>query len=337
MFETLESIFMTEESDLKNLNFLGLTSCPMRQLFRENVENTLQKYKEEKNLTLKCYIPSGCHGNEDVEQLLNNANIDEFPDVFSALGFNDMFNANFVKNLVNKGFFKSTQDKNIHKEFLDAGCLDPEEVYSMYSVSPVLMLVDNKKLGDLPLPKTWADLLNPIYKNNIIISGSEEEIHGDQILYFYKEFGDEGLKTLAKNIKNAWHPVEMSRTAGTSNLEGAAIYILPLFFAKSCPKQENISIIWPEDGALVCPVCIVAKESKLKETDVFTKFLTGVKFGTKCANNYFPALNANVNNNLPPNSKFKWLGWDYIRANNLEELKLKTNEIFIKAWKEHSK
>lgn len=337
MYETLENIPITEESDLKNLNFLGLTSCPMRQLFRENVENTLQKYKNEKNITLKYYIPSGCHNNENVEQLLNSASIDEFSDVFSALGFKDMFNANFVKNLVNKGFFRSTQDKNINKEFLDAGCLDPEGVYTMYSVSPILMLVDTKKLEDLPLPKTWSDLLNPIYKNNIILAGSEEEIYEDQLLYFYKEFGDEGIKTLAKNIKDAWHPVKMSKTAGTSNLEGAAIYVIPLFFAKSCPKQENISIIWPEDGALVCPICIISKESKLKETDVLIKFLTDDEFGTKCANNYFPALNFNVDNRLPENAKFKWLGWDYIRSNNIEELTLNANEKFINAWKGHSK
>lgn len=337
MYEVLENILMTEENDLKNLNFLGLTSCPMRQIFRENIENTLQKYKKETDITLKCYIPSGCHGNEDIEQLLNSATIDEFPDIFAALGFKDMFNANFMSNLVNRGFFKSTQDKNINKEFLDAGCLDPEGFYTMYSVSPVLMIVDKKKLGDLPLPKTWADLLNPIYKNNIIVGGSEDEIYGDQIHYFYKEFGDEGIETLGKNIKAAWHPVKMSKTAGTSNSEGAAIYVIPLFFAKSCPKQENITIIWPEDGALVCPVCIISKESKLKETEVLINFLTGAEFGTKCANNYFPALNPNVDNHLPENAKFKWLGWDYIRENNIEELRLKANKIFIKAWKRHSK
>lgn len=126
----------------------------MRQLFRENVENTLQKYKKENNITPKYYIPFGCHNNENVVQLLNNSTIDEFPDVFTSLGFEDMFNDSLVKNLVSKGFFKSTQDKNINKEFLDAGCLDSEEVYTMYSVSPVLMLVDNKKLGDLPFPRT---------------------------------------------------------------------------------------------------------------------------------------------------------------------------------------
>lgn len=125
----------------------------------------------------------------------------------------------------------------------------------------------------------------------------------------------------------------MSKIAGTSNSEGAAIYVMPLFFAKFCPKQENVSIIWPEDGTPVCPVCTIAKESKLKETDVLVKFLTSAEFGAKCTNNYFPAPNSDVNNNLPPNSKFKWLGWNYIRANNIEELTLSASEKFIKATK----
>lgn len=337
MYEIIENLLLSDESSLDNLNFLGLTSCPMRQIFKDNLENVLQKYKSENNITLKCYVPSGCHHIENVEGLLDNSDIENFPDMFSSLGFNYMFRNNIVNNLMNRDYFKAPENFEIGKTFIDAGCIDPKGEYVMYSVSPVLLMIDHNKLGNLPVPTKWSDLLNPIYKDNIVIGGSEDEVYSDQVLYFYKEFGTEGIKTLAKNVKGFSHPAVMARTAGTVSSQGAAIYIIPLFFAKSCPRQENVTVIWPKDGAFISPNFFIVKKSKLKESEVLINLLTGVEFGEKCANNYYPSVNAKVDNNLPENAKFNWLGWDYMRSNNIEDIIDKTNDTFIKTWKENSK
>ncbi|WP_446898441.1 ABC transporter substrate-binding protein [Clostridium sp. LBM24168] len=332
MNEALESILVTEDTNLKNLNFIGLTSCPMKQIFRENLEDTLQKYKKDTDKTLKCYTPTGCHSKELVEEVLLTPNFEEFPDVFTCLGFKNMFRSNIIDNFAAKGLFKSTQSSNINKSLEDLGLIDPEGVFSMYSISAEVILVDKNKLGNLPIPKTWGDLLNPIYKGKLIIGGCDGDIHEDQLLYYYKEFGHDGINALAENSKNTWHPAEMAKSAAMSSSHGAALYIIPWFFANACPSKPHLQIVCPEDGAMVGPSCIVAKESKIKEVGILVDSLLNSEFGTKCADNLYPSLNPDVDNNIPEGFKFKWLGWDFIRSHNMEETTKKITDEFIETF-----
>lgn len=203
----------------------------------------------------------------------------------------------------------------------------------MYCVSPTIMMIDKKQLGDLPMPRKWSDLLNPIYKDKIIISGSEDSIFETDLLYFYKEHDEEGLIKLAHNIKDAWHPSKMSKTAGTNNKNGAAIYATSWFFAKACPKTDETVILWPEDGAMIHPLCMISKVENYAENKPLIDFMLSINFGTKCAGNYYPALNKEVENNLPEGACFKWLGWDFLRNNDVEALKESINDLFIRGWK----
>lgn len=332
MSKTLESTFITEDNNLKSLNFIGLTSCPMKQIFRENLESTLNEYKNSTGKKLKCYIPTGCHSKEQIEKILKTPNFDEFPDMFTCLGFKNMFRSNILDNFAAKGLFKSTQISNINNSLDGLGLIDPEGVFSMYSISTEVMLVDKNKLGDLPVPRTWGDLLNPIYKGKLIIGGCDGDIHEDQLLYYYKEFGLDGINALAENSKNTWHPAEMAKSAAMSSSSGAAIYIIPWFFANACPSKPNLQIICPEDGAMIGPSCIVAKKSKLEELSVLSDSLLGSEFGTKCADNMYPSLNPYVDNNVPDGFKFKWLGWDFIRSINMEDTIEKLTDEFIKTF-----
>lgn len=332
MFEVTENLLLPEESNLKKLNFLGLISCPMRQIFKDSLEDALQKHRKQTGITLNSFVPSACHHIENVEELLDNSDIDDFPDMFSSLGFNYMFKNN-IKTLMSRNEFSTPTQVNLSQPFIDAGCIDPQNEYGVYSASPVLFIVDIHKLGDLPIPTKWLDLLNPIYKDNIIVSGSKDEIFNDIALYFYKEFSMDGIKTLSKNIKDLWHPVEMAKTAGTKNSKGVAIYIIPTFFANSCPKQENIKIIWPEEGAFISPNTILVKKSKLQQLKPLIDLLTGSEFGEKCTGNHYYSTNPAVPINIPIEAKFKWLGWNFIRSNDIEKLSEEINTTFIETFK----
>lgn len=332
-----ESILLQDDSDLTHLNFLGLTNCPMRETFKESLEEVVTGYKEETGKTLRAHIPSGCSCKADLANIWKTENVDEFPDVFTSVGYNELFFDEFKNRFLNKGYFKAFQNENINKDFEGAGCIDPEGIFAMYCVSPTILLIDKKQLGDLPVPKTWSDLLNPIYKDKIIISGSEDSIFETDLLYIYKEHGEEGLIKLAHNIKDAWHPSKMSKTAGTNSKLGAAIYATSWFFAKVCPRTDETFILWPEDGALIHPLCMTSKVSKHEEVKVFTDYITGAEFGKRCAGNSYASLNPEVDNKLPEGAKFKWLGWDFLRNNNMEKLIKETNDLFIKEWKGRSK
>ena len=45
----------------------------------------------------------------------------------------------------------------------------------------------------------------------------------------------------------------------------------------------------------------------------------------------FPSCHPDVVNQVPDPAPFMWLGWDFIRENDLGELIPKVNEIFLKA------
>jgi len=327
--------WQAEEKTMKRLNFLGYTYCPLKLTFKDCFEEVLKKHLEEtKDSDFPYFVPSGCGGEEDIyrEDIWKVENIDDFPDIIVSAGFGDCLRQEFVDKFVKKGYFQRISYPQINADFAAAGYEDPEGWYTVYSVLPIVMLVDRKKLGNLPVPQQWSDLLNPIYNRNIIIGASHGDIYEDLLLHIYKEHGEEGIVRLAANIKDGLHGVQMAKLAGTANPQGAAIYVIPWIFAKSCPRTEETITVWPADGAIINPMYLLVKKSKAQALRPFVDFVMGSYYGQKSADNYFPVLHSQVDNKLPENASFKWLGWDYIRNHSLEDLKEQVLKIFKAAW-----
>ncbi len=320
------------------VNFIGFTYCPLKHTFKEAFEEVLEKYLAGTgDRDFKYYVPSGCGGDDPFEDLWKTEDIEQLPEIIASVGFGDFFRKEFVERFVDRGYFKVVPYSEMSREFIDAGIIDPDGWYTVYSVFPLVMLIDAKKLGKLPVPEKWSDLLKPIYSNNIILGASHGEIHEDLILYIHKEYGDEGIVKLAANVKTGWHASQMAKTAGTNSSDGAAIYVIPWMFAKSCPRTENTFIVWPEDGAVTTPIYVLAKEKAISKYKLFLEFITGSDYGEKSANNYFPVLNSEVNNKIPEGAVFKWLGWDYIKLNPMDVLKEHVIEVFNSSWKNRPK
>lgn len=326
-------------NELNNrVNFIGFTYCPLKHTFREEFEEVYKAYAAKTgDKAFTYHVPSGCGGEDPFEELWKADKLEELPEIIVSVGFGDFFRKEFVEKFVNKGNFKAVPYGQMSREFTAAGIIDPDGWYTVYSVFPLVMLIDKRKLDGLPIPQKWDDLLSPAYSNNIILGASHGDLHEDLLLYIHKEHGDEGIKRLAANVKTGWHASQMAKTAGTNSSEGAAIYVIPWMFAKSCPRTEQTEIVWPADGALTTPNYILAKKNALTKYSRFLDFITGVNYGTKSANNYFPVLNAQVNNKLPAGAAFKWLGWDYIKSNSMDELKLHVLEVFNLHWERQLK
>lgn len=334
--------FIQDQNDaaFQKVNFIGYTYCPLKLTFKEYFEEVLKKYeKETGDKDFKYYVPSGCVSGDPYDDLWKVDDVDQLPDIIASVGFGDYFRKEFVERFISAGYFEAVELQGIHREFTDAGLVDPEGRYNIYSVFPLVMLVDKKKLGKLPVPKQWSDLLNPIYSNKIIIGSSHGDFHEDLFIYILKEHGEDGLIKLSENIKTGWHASQMAKVAGTNSSEGAAIYVIPWMFAKSCPRTDNTEIIWPLDGALVTPNYFLVKESAIEKYKVFIEFLTGTDYGQKSADNYFPVINSKVDNKLPEGVAFKWIGWDYIRSHSMNEHIEYVKNVFMQAWelKQNSK
>ena len=280
----------------------------------------------------------GCgHHEDDYDDIWKVESIDDFPDIVASMGFGDFFRQDFVERFVKKGYFSTAWTATINETFEKAGFRDPDGWYTIYAVFPYVMLVDTRKLAGAPVPRCWSDLLHPSLKDNIIINGSEGLVAEVPLLYFFKEHGEDGLIKLAANIRESLHPAQMVKAAASTNPGGAAVYIIPWFFAQARSMSSEVRLVWPEDGALTTPIYLLIKESKKDELKPLVDCITGPEMGTGSAQACFPSLNPHVDNQLPENASFKWLGWDYIKQNDLEQLRNYTSEAFLDAWRNKSK
>lgn len=331
------TLLQTDKKGGQKLDFLGFTYCPIKYVFKECFEEVKEKYlAETKDMDFTYSIPFADDSEEDsYEKIWHAEDIDDFPDITLAAGFDTFLHQKFIDKFIKTGCFKSISYPEIHEAFRGGNFIDPAGNYTVYSMLPIVMLIDLKKLGSLPVPKQWSDLLKPIYHHNIIIGAAHDDIFEDLFLYTHKEHGNEGVIKLAPNIKAWMHASQMSKLAGSASSEGAAIYIIPWIFAKTCPRIHDTLIVWPEDGALATPMYMLVKEKCKKNLQPFIDFVMGYRYGQKSADNFFPVFNATVDNKLPPNARFKWLGWDYIMDHNMEELKVHVMSIFRTAWRVH--
>lgn len=330
--ETLYDNYILNQSiPTKSINFFGTVDGPLKRNFKGIVDKMLNKHKKIYNFNY--IIPEVSAEQDDYKYIWQTDDINEFPDVCISGGFANFFKKDFVNKFVNRGYFQSENIYDINKDFIDTNCVDPEGIYTMYGANPFVMLIDKSELGNLPVPKRWSDLLKPCYKNKIIISGSSrEKVYYLLPSYIHKEHGYEGVKRLAKNLKDVRNTAKMARNAGSNNDNKAAIYVMTWLFAKSCPNTDCTEIVWPEDGAIISPLLMISKKARTKQIDVFTKILMSEEFGRKSAELFCPVINPRVNNNLPHNSKLKWIGWDYLRNNNINVLKKDFQNIFDAEW-----
>jgi ABC-type Fe3+ transport system substrate-binding protein len=315
------------------LDFLGNTICALRGTFRSSFGEWMAHYNQQGGAALNCYLPEKCNGGQygDVWQA---GSIDEFPSAVSGFGFGNFFRQSFLGGLAAQGHFQSVSVEGSPSVPAEQ-FRDPQADFTIYGLYPYVIMVDHTKLGTLPVPAGWEDLLAPEYADQIIAVGSSSKVSELLLLTLYKKFGDEGIIRLAANIKDGWHGRVMVKTVQNpeEQSDGAAVYAIPWIFAQQCRELEHVSIIWPEDGALVNPLFLLTKESKLDQVQAVTDFITGKSIAEQATALHFVMLHPEVDPGLPAAATFNWLGWDFIRGNDLEQLKTHVQTVFQDHWK----
>ncbi|MEG0371208.1 MAG: ABC transporter substrate-binding protein [Clostridium sp.] len=333
--ESEKTFLLNDFTSSDKLDFYGNTICPLKFTFKDSLETIVKKNYEKTGEILNCYIESGKGAISVCDESFIGRDIESFPNLLFSKEFNEYLSKDFRDEMMGKGYFKKQFHESVNKEMLDAGICDPKGEYGVYAVMADVFLVDMERLGDLPVPKTTKDLLNPIYKDNIVIFGKQKkEFSNASFLYINKEFGEEGLKSLAHNVKSSLHGSQMSKVAGTKSIDGGAIYIVSWFFAKTCTKK-NVKIIWPEDGAMTLPMYMLVKNNKEDRTEKIVDYITGEEFLRECVKVNTPVIDGKVDNCLPSGAKFKWLSWEYIRENDIASIAKKNEYIFMNHWREY--
>ncbi|QJW48239.1 ABC transporter substrate-binding protein [bacterium BFN5] len=311
------------------LNLLTLLPCPLKIPLQSELNFILHQLQQQ-GLPLNYSIDISANKYMNYADYIKYfEDPDEVPDVILTTGY-DVFHRNFIERFVRTGVFAHLPGRAVNPQLEQAGIVDPDGFFTVIAVNTLVMVVDKNRLGDLPVPRVWEDLLKPVYKKKVVMRG-----HGDIFcdvlqLNFYKDYGDAGLTALAGAIKYGLHPAQMVKELLSSHPDVPPIHIMPRFFAETLRNRNQIEMIWPEDGAMAYPISLLVKAEKMSEMKQLVDYLTGEDFARICDQAFFPAVYLKESG-LPSTAKFKWTGWEYIKTSNIEVLIDELNAKFILA------
>lgn len=318
----------------------GLLPCPVRVPLVEGIDAFIEDYKKANDREIVYDLKAASMGLDWLMgDVINEDNPDKLADIFISAGFDLFFDEKLMGKFKKRGVFAdSTGFDRLNKDFDNEDiCLkDPEGHYSMIGVVPAVFLVNKDELGDREVPRTWADLFKPEFKNSVSLPISDFDLFNSMLLHIYKAYGEEGVKGLGECLLESMHPSQMVKSH-TKKKDRPAITIMPYFFTKMVKEGGSMVAIWPEDGAIISPIFMLTKKDKLDKTQDVIDFFASKGVGEILSHQgLFPSINPEVDNRLPEKNKFMWLGWDYINSNNIGELIVKCEGIFNKAIKDNS-
>ena len=317
-----------------SLNLFALLPCPLKVPLEEAFLAFLAQLPADRRATLTYSIEGNANNQLDYADYADHfVSLDEMPDIIITPGFNSFFHRPFVERFIKTSEFLNVNDYTGDGQLAPLGVTDPQGHYTMLAMNLLVLVVDHNRLGDRPVPASWSDLLLPDFEGSIAIRGNKDGTFCETLLLtIFKEFGEVGLEQLGRNVRYGWHPSQMVKAALGGAAEGPAVSVMPLFFANTMRNRGNVTIVWPTDGALVSPVTMLVKRQRRAELCELVDFLAGPEVARICAGAYFPAVHPAVDNRLPENAAFKWIGWDFVKENDLKELIARTNDTFQRAF-----
>jgi ABC-type Fe3+ transport system substrate-binding protein len=314
----------------KPVDLLLYAPCPVKLVVKDEIDRIVADY-EARGQEVTSHIPMGCTSVDPYDPIYRETDPDRLPGVIGSIGFGDFWRKEFVNNHVRPGVFEAALPAEINPLHVQAGLVDPRGCYTVYGVTPYVFLVDTRRLGGLPAPRTWEDILHPRYKGEVVMCGDGDDMADAVVLNLYKDSGMDGLRALAANSKGLMHSSSMVKSAGSSDEAAGAVYVIPAFFAYSTRQPEHIRIVWPEDGAAASPLYILAKKTERERLRELIGFFSGRSRGGFAGIEsaaWFAPLSGSAPSKLPGEARLKWVGWDFIEDNDVNALRDKLNALF---------
>lgn len=312
---------------VQKLDFLAEIPCPVKLAFHD-----VYDAYERNHGGYVSYLPTTCGltetvpGQEILKQFREGMKI---PDLILTFGFREFFDPAFVGRQMSSELRCTRSLDGLRPEFQGLGLEDPEGVFTVFSTLPMVLVIDDRHIGNLPIPRKWCDLLDPVYKGAISISGGNGQVEDMPLAYFYKNFGEDGVIRLARNVKQVLSGSTVAKIVGSNRAETTPIYFTTWFFANACNNKKHARVVIPEDGAFLSIVYLTAKKGLTKPLQDLEEFLLSPECLRIWEENYYPVPASNVASALPKGISFQWLGWDFIRSHNMASLSQKLEALFM--------
>jgi ABC-type Fe3+ transport system substrate-binding protein len=149
--------------------------------------------------------------------------------------------------------------------------------------------------------------------------GDGDDMADAVLLSLYKDFGLDGVRGLAANVRGLMHSSTMAAKAGKGG-KGGAVHIIPAFFAESARQPAHVRVVWPDDGAAASPLyCLAKKSAHGRLAGLLEFFRTG--FASIPGADWFVPASGGGRSPLPPGARLKWVGWEFVEANDVNRLR----------------
>lgn len=321
----------TGAANAGKLNMVALLPCPLKVPLEAELSRFIEGMRQAGEIRLDyCSEAFSTNMVNYDEYIKYFEDPDEVPDILLTAGYS-FFNPLFMERFVRNGVFSQIGYTDIDARLEQAGLIDKEGHFAVIAVNALVMVVDLQRLGDLPVPNSWHDLLHPVYEKKIAIRGHNDVFCDIVQLNYYKEYGEAGLASLARSVKYGLHPSQMVKALRSNQADIPPIHIMPYFFANTIDGRSHIKTVWPADGALAFPVSVLVKADKMNLYKELAEFLTGPHIARVCGAAFFPSVHPAGMADFPDNAGFKWLGWDFIKQHDMEVLAEEINAKFLQA------
>ncbi|MFP4348385.1 MAG: ABC transporter substrate-binding protein [Thermodesulfobacteriota bacterium] len=309
-----------------HLDLLLYSPCPVKLAVKAHIDAIAAAYADQSR-PVSIHIPMGCTSIDPYDPLCLETDPEKLPAVIASIGFGDFWKTDFVRRFVKPGLFEAVLPSRIHPLHEKSGLIDPDERYTIYGVNPYIFLVDTRRLGARPVPRTWEDLFHPQYRGDIVMCGDGDDMADAVVLNIYKEHGHTGLERLAENVSSIMHSSQMAKIAGSSDPSARAVFIIPYFFAVSTRQPDHVRMGWPEDGAAASPLYLLAKKSEQDRLSDLLAFFTEGFASIPSAAGFIP-VGGKMPSELPSYADLKWVGWRFVRENDIHALREELNTRF---------
>ncbi len=308
----------------------GLLPCPVRLPLLEGFDAFIEQYTEETGNEVSYKLEAASVGASWIEENIQGIeNPADLPDIFLSAGFETFFDQRTIGHFKDEGVFTDVTGTAVNRDFSDIDIKDPKRDYSIIAAVPAVFMVNHDVLGDLPVPRTWSDLLKPEYEQQVALPVGDFDLFNAILLALHKEHGDEGIEKLGRCMLKAMHPSQMVKNAKRVAEEKPIVTIMPYFFTKMARMVKSLEIVWPEDGAVVSPIFMLTKKDSLEKVKPIAEFLSSKPVGEILAQKgLFPSVHPEVDNQLEGDHPWKWVGWDYIYENDIGTMIKRTTKIF---------
>lgn len=314
----------------------GVLPCPVRVPLLEGFNSWLDSNKEKLDYKIDYELISAHIGVDWIREKIELDNENSLADVYLSAGFDLFFDRELIGKYKDMGVFEDITgldklNKDFDNDYIDLK--DPDKHYSILGVVPAVFMVNTGELDGRKFPRTWEDLLEPEFEDSISIPTMDFDLFNAMLLNIYKTYGEEGIRKFGKSMFKSMHPAEMVKSHIKKNKsDRPTVTIMPYFFTRMVGPESPLKPQWPEDGAIISPVFLLTKKDTKERTKPIVDYIFSKEVGQLLSTNgKFPSTNPEIDNDLLATEKFIWLGWDYIRDNDIGKLIKECEDIFYDA------